>query len=81
MSDIGQVAYEGYYTATNGKSLVTGSDIPGWDKLPDDIKDAWHTAAAAVVHETASVPPKEEPSENKWISRARAIISLIRRIK
>lgn len=46
----GQVAYEAYFAASDGKSLISGAPLPGWDDQADPIKDAWQAAAEAVIH-------------------------------
>lgn len=43
----GRAAYERYLSASGGKSLVSGVDLPGWDALLTEIKEAW---MAAVDH-------------------------------
>lgn len=53
----GQVAFEGYATASLGKSLVSGAQLPLWDALPADIRAAWEASAQAVL----SVPPGAWP--------------------
>ena len=47
----GQVAFEAYVAFSNGKSLVSGDDIPGWDALSGIIQQAWEAAAFAVMTE------------------------------
>jgi hypothetical protein len=34
----GQHLYEGYCSFSNNKSLVSGTELPAWDDLPDDIQ-------------------------------------------
>lgn len=46
----GKVAYEGYCLASGNKSLISGQELPTWDKLDDKIKVAWVSAAAAVAN-------------------------------
>lgn len=46
--EVGQIAYEAYRRHTNGVSLATGDNIPPWDLLPVEIKDAWVAAGRAV---------------------------------
>jgi hypothetical protein len=43
----GQVAYEGYRKHSDGKSLVSGQEIPEWNKLPAEIQAAWNSAGEA----------------------------------
>ena len=45
----GQVAYEAYRTHTDGRSLVSGAELPPWDGLSPEIQEAWTVAAAAVL--------------------------------
>ena len=50
-----QTAYEAYCKHANWKSLATGQDLPTWEKLPQNIKDAWCASAHAIlrrVHES-----------------------------
>ena len=49
MRPLGQIAYEAYCEATGWKSLVSGADLPQWDALKQEIKDAWGQAAQAVA--------------------------------
>lgn len=42
-----RAAYERYMAASDGKSLVSGAELPGWDALAPQIKAAW---MAAVDH-------------------------------
>lgn len=51
MKSLGQIAYEAYCTKTGWKSLATGADLPKWDKLNADIRDAWEAAASRVQQE------------------------------
>jgi hypothetical protein len=37
--------YDAYCNHTNWKSLVTGSSLPQWDDLPENIKNAWEAVA------------------------------------
>lgn len=45
----GQIGYEAYCSFTNWKSLVSGANLPQWDKLPDNIKQAWEKAGSSIV--------------------------------
>ena len=45
----GQVAYEAYAKAVGGKAW-NGEPLKTYDELPERIKDAWSTAAMAVIH-------------------------------
>ncbi len=42
-----QKAYEAYCIYTGNKSLITGDQLPKWDDLKGEIKNAWHSAAKA----------------------------------
>lgn len=44
----GKVAYEAYRQQGDGKSLISGAELPGWDALPAVIREAWNAAAQAV---------------------------------
>jgi len=46
---LGQVAYDGYRACSDGKSLVSGAELPEWDGLPEPIRTAWGAAARAVA--------------------------------
>lgn len=47
--DFGQVAYDAYFDFADGKSLVTGDLLPSWNELPTEIREAWRSAAQAVI--------------------------------
>ncbi len=49
--DYGKIAYTAYRAHSQGKSLVSGADIPEWEHLKVDIQIAWEKAAKAVVAE------------------------------
>ncbi len=51
---LARVGYEAYAKQTGGKTF-DGCDMPGWDQLPDRIKDAWHAAATAIADGVAGV--------------------------
>lgn len=44
-----QIAYEAYCKFTDWKSLATGQDLPSWEKLPQNIKDAWCASTHTVL--------------------------------
>ena len=44
----GEIAYNAYKQSSEGKSLVSGTDLPEWDSLDADIKAAWIEASRAV---------------------------------
>ncbi len=46
-----EIAYEAYRKFSNGKSLISGQDIPEFANLPEAIKNAWQAAGDAVVAE------------------------------
>jgi len=48
MINYGQVAYEGYCLSSGNKSLVSGAELPTWDKLDPKIQAAWTAAGMAV---------------------------------
>ena len=45
----GQRSYEAYRAKAGGVSLVSGTELPGWEELHADIRAAWEEAAAAAV--------------------------------
>lgn len=46
---LGQTGYEAYAGQTDNRSLVTGEELPGWDRLDNEIRSAWEVAAMAVA--------------------------------
>jgi hypothetical protein len=48
---LGKVAYEAYYKASNGRSLVSGQQLPTWERQLPEIQEAWESAGAAVAAE------------------------------
>lgn len=48
-ADLGETAYEAYYEASQGLSLITGEVLPLWEELTTNIKAAWIVAAKAVA--------------------------------
>ena len=44
----GEIAYEAYRDASDGKSLVSGAPIPAWADLSPGIRSAWEASAQAV---------------------------------
>ncbi len=52
----GQVAYDGYFGACGGKSLISGATLPQWHEQDKAIRDAWDAAAAAVIGYVSRVP-------------------------
>lgn len=51
----GRVAYNGYIKQSGGKSLVTGDQLPAFEKLSGAIQDAWAAAVIAVKLNQAMV--------------------------
>ncbi len=45
---LGKAAYDGYFGACGGKSLISGAPLPKWEDQSDEIKAAWMAAAEAV---------------------------------
>lgn len=41
----GRMAYERYLHRSGGKSLVSGAELPGWEGLAPEIREAWMAAA------------------------------------
>ena len=48
MNDLGKTGYEAYAKYTGGKTF-DGRDMPTWDALPENIREAWRAAARAIV--------------------------------
>jgi hypothetical protein len=48
MKSLGQVAYEGYFNHSEGKSLISGAPLPIWEGQAAKIQAAWEAAAEAV---------------------------------
>jgi hypothetical protein len=46
---LGEIGYTAYCVSSGGKSLVSGADLPVFDKLSDAIKTAWEAAGQAVA--------------------------------
>jgi hypothetical protein len=46
---LGEVAYQGYCDASDGKSLFNGDTLPAWSDQAQRIQDAWDSAAHAVA--------------------------------
>jgi len=44
----GKIAYEAYCKQSDGKSLVSGAELPSWDDLNESIRLAWNASAQAV---------------------------------
>lgn len=47
--DLGQIAYEGYCESSGNRSLISGAELPKWDDLKPEIREAWNAAARAVI--------------------------------
>jgi hypothetical protein len=45
----GQIAYEAYCAACNNHSLVSGAELPRWERTTPAIRLAWESAARAVL--------------------------------
>jgi hypothetical protein len=43
----GEIAYYGYFEASDGKSLVSGKDLLDWPELRKEIQQSWEAAAVA----------------------------------
>lgn len=61
-TNYGKIAYGAYCNATGGRSLISGAELPTWDKLDARIQNAWVEAALAVqltvIMEQAAVEPQ-----------------------
>lgn len=45
----GRIAYVAYCNQSDNKSLVSGCELPKWERLKLEIQDAWIAAADAVL--------------------------------
>jgi hypothetical protein len=59
MMRVAQAGYEGYCQYTGNKSLITGEDMPEWDKVPNIVKDAWYSVADSIIIFLASLKSRE----------------------
>ena len=46
---LAQIGYEGYCAKTGWKSAVSGDNLPQWQELPGAVKNAWFSAAKAII--------------------------------
>lgn len=53
---LARVGYEGYCAKTGWKSAVTGDDLPQWDSLPAEVRNAWWSAAMAIMNDISKNP-------------------------
>lgn len=58
----GKRAYMAYRQHAGRRSLVTGAELPLWDRLPPEIQDAWCAAATAVL--SGITVPDDVPSDD-----------------
>lgn len=49
MEDLAKVAYEAYRASSGGRSLVSGAELPAYEDLSREIRDAWDAASQAVA--------------------------------
>ena len=49
MKSLSQIVYEAYCESTGWKSLISGDQLPPFNKLKPSIQEAWRMAAMAVV--------------------------------
>lgn len=45
---LAKIAYDGYLSASGGKSLISGDKLPDFENLKQEIQDAWWAASEAV---------------------------------
>ena len=72
----GQAAYEAYCHMADGKSLVSGAPLPGWDSLNQKIRDAWFCAAAAVCGKVLAVVRPAGPPTPMYTDRRGTALAL-----
>jgi hypothetical protein len=61
----GQIAYEAYCAAADGKSLVSGEPLPAWEEQDERIRAAWNAAGTAVSDDVIGdglAPAPADPS-------------------
>jgi hypothetical protein len=58
--ELGEIAYTGYFKASDGKSLISGAPLPAWDEQAPEVRQAWNLAAMAVV-DRWSEPGDDDP--------------------
>lgn len=51
---LGRIAYEAYCKSTDGKSAITGADLPTFYDTPLAVQEAWVAAAGAIKVELDS---------------------------
>lgn len=56
---LGQVAYEAYKDFSQGKSLISGANLPEWEDQAVEIQAAWEEAGQAAVGEFQAIKNKE----------------------
>lgn len=54
----GQVGYEAYRAASDGRSLVSGQALPAWEGTRQEIRTAWESAATAVLADQDTGEPE-----------------------
>lgn len=59
--ELGEAAYLGYLVGSEGRSLVSGVELPPWDQLGPEIRSAWRAAADAVAIHLAAPRCKWHP--------------------
>jgi hypothetical protein len=52
---LGQIAYEGYFAFSNGKSLISGAQLPTWEAQDERIRNAWEAAAFCVLQQVKHI--------------------------
>lgn len=55
MKSYGQTAYDAYLKFSDGRSLVSGAELPAWPDLDSKIRDAWGKAGEAVAEQYESL--------------------------
>lgn len=63
IAELGEIAYVGYFKASDGKSLISGAPLPAWDEQAPEIRQAWNLAAMAVVDRWREAGDEPEPAK------------------
>lgn len=80
----GQIAYQAYYDASSGKSLITGEPLPRWDQVDERIQAAWNWAGMAVIDNIAQLHAQlaaAAEARDDWAARYREAMATINQLR
>jgi hypothetical protein len=78
MKTYGQLAYEAYFAASDGKSLVSGAQLPAWAEQDEPIQAAWNHGGTAVADDVFAdlrsgvLGPEAQPDYRALLDKATA---------